>query len=72
MCILSVIALFVYAEYLTTQLNIFTGSACRMTSSSLELRNTLLFIDGCGALIRLKHTGLCSHLGVIIRLGEGS
>lgn len=31
-----------------------------------------LFIDGCGALIRLKHTGLRSHLGVITGLGEGS
>lgn len=30
-----------------------------------------LFIDGCGALIRLKHTGLRSHLGVIIGLGGG-
>lgn len=45
-----------------------------------ELRNRLLlllmsrtscsalFIDGCGALIRLKHTGPRSHLGVIIGL----
>lgn len=31
-----------------------------------------LFIDCCGALIRLKHTGLCSYLGVITGLGEGS
>lgn len=31
-----------------------------------------LFIDCCGALIRLKHTGLRSYLGVITGLGEES
>lgn len=31
-----------------------------------------LFIDCCGALIRLKHTDLRGYLGVITGLGEGS
>lgn len=30
-----------------------------------------IFIDGCRALIILKHTGLRNHLGVIIGLGGG-
>lgn len=48
-------------EYCSVYCPLFT----RWTSCSA------LFIDGCGALIRLKHTGLRSHLGVIIGLGGG-
>lgn len=51
-----------------------TGKESSVLHNSLLLPlcvMNLLFMGGCGALIRLKHTGLRSHLGIIIGLGGG-
>lgn len=79
------LCLYIFDNYLFC-VQLFDRPIPRMTLRSWwswTLHNTLrplfmwcascsaLFIDGCGALIRLKHTGLRSHSGVIIGLGGG-